>query len=84
MLFTCLIKYMPGKYSQAVKTLKHPKIPDGVVVKYSLGLFGKWDVLLIFEAENEQLASEFTIQFGQIGDVCTSLAMPIDDLKWTI
>jgi uncharacterized protein with GYD domain len=83
MLFVCLIKNLCGKYSQAIKTLKHPKVPEGIEIKYSLGLFGNWDSLMIFEAENERLASEFTLQFGEIGDVCTSLAVSVDDLKWT-
>ena len=83
MLFVSLIKNLPGKYAHAIKILKHPRTPPGVEVKLSLGLFGEWDSVIVFEAETEQLASEFTIQFGEVGDVCTSLAVSVDELKWT-
>ena len=80
MLFVSMIKSLPGSYTHAVKALKHPRIPEGVEVKYSLGLFGEYDSIIIFEAETEALASEFTLQFGEIGDVSTSLAQPLVEM----
>jgi uncharacterized protein with GYD domain len=49
-----------------------------------LGLFGKPDVAIIFEAPNEKAAADFTVQFGRYGDLVTSLALPIEDFKWTL
>ena len=84
MLFVCTIKSTPGNYSHSIKTLKHPKIPEGIEVKYFLGMFGRQDFILVFEAKDEKTASDFVIQFGQIGEVFTSLAIPIEELKWTV
>ncbi len=84
MLFVCWLSVLPDKYSDAIKCIKHPKIPEGVKIRECVGLFGNPDLLVIFEAKDEKVAAEFVLQFGRFADVTTSLAQPIEDLKWTI
>jgi uncharacterized protein with GYD domain len=72
-----------GQHLEAIKLFKRPKIPDGVVIKHFIGTFGATDALVIFEAPDEATAAEFTVQFCHVADVNTSLALAIEDLKWT-
>jgi uncharacterized protein with GYD domain len=83
MLFVTALKALPGKYDEATRLFRHPKIPEGVKVKEFLGLFGKPDAILIFEAPDETTAAEFAVQFGSAVESVTSLAVPIDQFKWT-
>jgi len=83
MLFVSTIRAMPGKFDETVRLLKHSKVPDGVEIKEFLGLFGKPDAVVIFEAKSESLAAEFVSQFGSVAEVSTALAIPVKELKWT-
>jgi len=83
MKFVMMIEALPGKYAELVKLLKHCRMPKGVSIIDSLAIFGKPDVVIIFEAENEERAAEFAIQFGDCGDVKTLLAQPMEKMKWT-
>ena len=83
MLFVTTLKALPGKYDEATRLFRHPKIPEGVQIKEFLGLFGKPDAIIIFEAPNENIAAEFAVQFGSAAESVTSLALPIDLFKWT-
>jgi len=83
MLFVSLLKIMPGKYLEAVKTLKHPQVPPEIKILNFVALFGKPDTMILFEAPNEETAADFAVQFGQVAEVMTLLAQPVDNLKWT-
>jgi hypothetical protein len=83
MLFVTTLKALSGQYIEAIKVFKRPKIPEGVEILHFIGLFGAQDALIIFTARNEATAAEFTVQFGHVADVCTTVALPIEDLKWT-
>ena len=83
MMFVTKMKALPGQYMEAIKIFKHPKVPEGVEVREFLGLFGDWDVIVIFSSPDEKTAAEFTVQFGHVAEVCTALALGIDDMKWT-
>ncbi|MEW5937971.1 MAG: DUF3303 family protein [Candidatus Thermoplasmatota archaeon] len=83
MLFVSTVRAMPGKFEDTVRQLKHAKVPKGVDVKHFLGLFGKPDAVIVFEAVNEALAAEFVSQFANVAEVSTALAMPVTDLRWT-
>ena len=83
MLFVTSMKALHGQYLEAIKVFKRPKIPEGVEIKEFIGIFGNVDAIVIFEAPDEATAADFTVQFGHVADVCTAVAMPIDDLKWT-
>lgn len=84
MLFITTVKVIPGRYEEATRAIKRPKIPKDVKIREFLGLFGKPDVAIIFEAPDEKVAADFTVQFGRYGDLVTSLALPIEDFKWTL
>ena len=83
MLFVTTLKLMPGQYEDATRLCKHPKIPDDLEIKMFLGLFGKPDVLIIFEAPNPSVAADFAIQFGRVAESTTAVALPIEEFKWT-
>ena len=83
MLFVTQLKVIPGQLEEATRLFKHPKIPANIVLHEFLGLLGKPDAVAIFEAPDAVTAADFTIQFGRVADVVTSLAMPIEQFKWT-
>jgi uncharacterized protein with GYD domain len=72
-----------GQHLEAIKLYKRPKVPEGIEIKHFIGIFGTLDALVIFDAADEATAAEFTVQFCHVADVQTSLALPIEDLKWT-
>jgi len=79
MLFVTTLTTLPGKTRDALEIfLKYAKIPDVIKIKESLFLFGKPDLLLIFEAEKERDAADFIIQFQEVAKTQTSLAIPIE------
>jgi uncharacterized protein with GYD domain len=84
MLFVTTVKFIPGKCEEATRSIRRPKIPKEIKIREFLGLFGKPDVAIIFEAPNEKAAADFTVQFGRYGDLVTSLALPIEEFKWTL
>jgi uncharacterized protein with GYD domain len=83
MLFVTQLKVIPGQLEEATRLFKHPKIPNNVMVHEFLGLLGKPDAMVIFEAPDASTAADFTVQFGRVADAMTSLALPIEELKWT-
>ena len=83
MLFICMLTTIEGKLEEAAKVYKHPKIPKGIKIVTSYGLFGKPDCLFIFEASTETSAVEFVMQFGTVAISQTALAFPADEFKWT-
>ena len=83
MLFVTQLKVIPGQLDEATRLFKHPKIPNNIMIHEFLGLLGKPDALVIFEASDAVTAADFVVQFGRVADTTTSLALPIEDFKWT-
>jgi uncharacterized protein with GYD domain len=83
MLFVTLLKSLPGKYTEAIRLMKNPKIQDGIVIKHFMGVFGEFDVVIVYEAPTEEKAAEFVVQFGNVADPKTMVAFPAEKLKWT-
>ncbi len=83
MIFLCQLRILPGQLDEATRTFRHPKLPNNVMVHEFLGLLGKPDAIVIFEAPDAATAAEFVVQFGRVAESTTSLALPIEDIKWT-
>ncbi len=83
MLFVSQLVVMPGQLEEATRLFKHPKLPNNVMVHEFFAMFGKPDALVIFEAPDAITAADFVTQFGHVADTTTSLALPIEELKWT-
>lgn len=83
MLFITQLKVIPGQLEDATRLFRHPKIPNNLVIHEFLGLLGKPDAIVIFEAPDAVTAADFTVQFGRVADTTTSLALPIEEFKWT-
>lgn len=83
MLFICQLRIIPGQLEEATRLFRHPKIPNNVMLHEFLGLLGKPDAIVIFEAPDAVTAADFVVQFGRVADTTTSLALPIEDFKWT-
>ncbi len=83
MLFVTQLKVIPGQLEEATRTFKHPKIPNNIMIHEFLGLLGKPDALVIFEAPDAVTAADFVVQFGRVADTTTALALPIEQFKWT-
>jgi uncharacterized protein with GYD domain len=83
MLFLLQLKVLPGQFEEATRSFKHPKLPNNVMIHEFFALFGKPDAVVIFEAPDASTAADFVVQFGRFADITTSLALPIEELKWT-
>ncbi len=83
MIFVAQLKVLPGQLEEATRLFKHPKLPNNVMVHEFFGLFGKPDGLIVFEAPDAITAADFVTQFSHVADTATSLAIPIEELKWT-
>jgi len=83
MLFVTQLKVLPGQWEDATRLFKHPKIPNNVMVHEFLGLLGKPDAIVIFEAADPATAADFMVQFSRVTDATTSLALPIEEFKCT-
>jgi uncharacterized protein with GYD domain len=80
MLFVSQLETLPGKLQDALSLAKNISPPQGITVKYCLGLFGKPDILLVFEAPTEADAARFITKFGDTVITKTSLAFPIEQI----
>jgi uncharacterized protein with GYD domain len=74
---------LPGLYSEAIRTLKNPKITKGVEIREYLGTFSHFDAIIIFEAPDEATAVEFVGQFAELFKTETAVAFPPEGYKWT-
>ncbi len=83
MKFVTLLKSLPGKYTEAIRLFKNPKLPPGVKINSFLALFGDYDCVVTFEAENEEAAAQFVVQFGEVAHPTTLTAFPVENLRWT-
>ncbi len=83
MLFVAQLKVVPGQLEEATRLFKRPKLPNNVMVHEFLALLGKPDAMVIFEAPDAGTAADFVTQFGHVAETITSLALPIEELKWT-
>jgi len=83
MMFVTLLKSLPGKYTQAIRLIKNRKVPEGIKLHMCLGLFGDYDCMMVYEAENETMAAQFVIQFEEAAHPTTFVAFPAGELRWT-
>ena len=77
MLFISSMEVIPGSAKELTDKAKNPKMIQGVVIKDVLGVFGKPDIILIFEAPNERTAAEFVLQFSSCAITKSHLVFPI-------
>lgn len=83
MLFITQLTMVPGQLDEAMRLFRHPRVPANVVVHEFLGLLGKPDAIVIFEAPDAHTAADFAIQFARVAETTTSLSLPIEEFKWT-
>ena len=83
MLFVTTIESGEGKFEDTIRALKRLKIPEGIKVREFLGMFGEPDAILIFETGDEKHAVDFVCMIAQSVKCKTSLALPIDEFRWT-
>src|SRR6266566_3558540 len=72
MLFVTQLRVLPGQWEDATRLFKHPKLPNNVMVHEFLGLLGKPDAIVIFEAPDASTAADFMVQFSRVTDATTS------------
>ena len=77
MMFVMFATANPERFADLFTLLKNMKIPEGIVIREKLEIFGKPDVVVVFEAPNEELAAKFIEQFGKVSTVTTHLAMRV-------
>jgi len=83
MLLVTTIQAKEGQFEDTIRALKRLKVPEGIKVREFLGLFGEPDAIIIFEAPDEKKAVEFVCLIASSVVCKTSLALPIDEFKWT-
>jgi uncharacterized protein with GYD domain len=83
MLFVSHLSAEPGRFIEAIRTLKNPKVPNGVKIREYLGVFSVYDGIIIFEASDEATAVEFIGQFAECFKTETAVAFPVEGYKWT-
>ncbi len=83
MLFVAQLKVMPGQLEEATRLFRHPRLPNNVMVHEFLALLGKPDAMVIFEAQDAVTAADFVTQFAHVAETITSLALRVEELKWT-
>lgn len=81
MLFISSLEIAPGKTKDLTDKAKNPKMTQGIIIKDILGVFGKPDIVLIFEAPSERTAAEFVLQFSDCANTKTHLVFPIKIIK---
>ena len=77
MLFISTLEIIPGKTKELTDKAKNPNMMQGIVIKEILGVFGKPDIMLLFEAPSERTAAEFVLQFSDSATTRTQLVFPI-------
>jgi uncharacterized protein with GYD domain len=83
MLMVTTIHTKEGKFEDTIRALKRLKVPEGIKVREFLGLFGEPDAILVFEAKDQKAAVEFVCHIASFVTCKTSMALPIDEFKWT-
>lgn len=77
MLFISTLEIIPEKAKELTSKVTNPKMVQGIVIKDMLGVFGKPDILIIFEAPSEKVAAEFVLQFSDLAVMKTQLVFPM-------
>jgi len=77
MLFISSLEITKEKAKELTDKARNPRMIQGVVIKNILGVFGKPDIMLIFEAPTERTAAEFVLQFTDCAITKTQLVFPI-------
>jgi len=77
MLFISSLEVIPGKTKDLTDKAKNPKMLQGIVIKDIMGVFGKPDIILTFEAPSEGTAAEFVLQFSDCATLKTQLVFPM-------
>jgi uncharacterized protein with GYD domain len=83
MLLVTTIQAKEGKFEDTIRALKRLKVPEGIEIREFLGLFGEPDAIIIFEAVDQKAAVEFVCLIASSVTCHTSMALPIDEFKWT-
>ena len=83
MQFITTIKINEGKFGDAIKLFKHPRLLDEIKIQCFLGVFGDCDAVIIFEAPSESAAVEFVSLFQSVAKTQTSLVFPVSEYRLT-
>ena len=83
MMFITLLDAVPGEYLNMARLIKNLKPPEGGKIVMAMGMLGKPDAFVIFEAPDEASAADFTVQFNKVATFRTSVIFPAEKLRWT-
>jgi len=83
MIFISLMTALPGKHSALIKKSKNPSVPKGIKIIKFLGMFGKPDNIVIFEAKDEETCVDFLKQFLEVAEVQTFLSFSMENMSWS-
>jgi hypothetical protein len=82
-LFVTHLSAEAGRFIEAIRMLKNPRVPEGVKIREYLGIFSSHDAIILFEAPSEATAVEFVGQFAECFKTETAVAFPVEEFKWT-
>jgi uncharacterized protein with GYD domain len=69
MNFVTMVTVIAERNKEAFDHLKKLKATPGVIVKSVFGLFGRYDALIIYEADELKAAMEFSLEVRRIAGV---------------
>ena len=69
MLFAVLFSIIPERTADAFEEIKKIKVPQDVLVKSIFAVFGKHDIMIIYDAANEQVSLDFIADLRKIGGI---------------
>ena len=80
MIFVSTLDVIPGKVDEIRKIIKSLKLPEDIKMREFLGLFGKPDFLMTFEAPNEERAMAFVLTFVSVAVPKTSVGVSVEKM----
>ncbi len=78
MIFVSMLDLIPGKSDEAQELIKSLEIPEYIKIREFLSLFGKPDLIITFEAPDEEKAMSFVLKFVSVAVPKTSLGVPVE------
>ncbi len=77
MRFIMFLYSHPGKNKEIMNLIRRLRVPEGIRIVKAYMLFGKPDAMVEIDAADERTVADFAMQFDQICEVSTHLAMEI-------
>ncbi len=83
MLFIAFIRTIPGSSRHLIRRIKTLREPEGIKIEKILALFGDYDFIIFFHAENHDFVDRLLSPLKEVAYIKVRSATDIENLKWT-